>query len=167
MIWCSLSQDTTDTNVLSGTTIDGNTENNSNGWQIFDAGRLSGESQNITWSWQPHSAPTLAQGESISHYTYTVNLHNGLSGTNVNFLLKSYSLALGDPPHNSDNFTTITDYQSFSNTQEAQDHDHTMSIDVNGLITTTKANLYDYSGYTQVFDPLVFQIKYVWCFMTQ
>lgn len=128
-------------NFLTGSTTDGNTEKNSSGWQIYEAQRLSGESQNITWSWLPHSVPTLAQGESISHYTYTVNLHNGLSGTNVNFLLKSYSLALGDPPFTSDNFTTITDYQSFSNTQEAQDHDHTLSVDPNGLITTTKANI--------------------------
>ena len=129
----------TSNNGVSGTTVDGNIASNASGWGLAPEDQLAGsDSQNITWSWQPHSAPTLAQGESINHYTYTINLHNGI-GTNVDFLLKSYSLALGDP--NSDNFTTITDYQSLSNTQEAAANSHTLSADADGLITTTKANV--------------------------
>ena len=124
-----------------GLTIDGKEDSDDNGWGLDTEKLASGEPQHITWTWEAFSAPPLAQGERIGHYTYTINLHNGTDFLNLNWLLKSYSLALGDPPHNSDNFTTITDYQSFSNTQEAQDHDHTMSIDANGLITTTKANI--------------------------
>ena len=126
--------------TITGSTVDGNITSNASGWGLAPEDQLAGsDSQNITWSWQPHSAPTLSQGESINHYTYTINLHNGIRTTNVDFLLKSYSLALGDP--NSDNFTTITDYQSLSNTQEAAANGHTLSADANGLINTTKANV--------------------------
>ena len=113
--------------------------------------------ETIDWTWQANSEPSLLAGESVSHYTYTINLYAGFSDDqsnphrDQNWLIRAISLALGDP--NSDNFTTITDYQSLSNTQVAQDHDHTISVDSNGLITTTEPNAIIFTDtYTVVFN---------------
>ena len=99
-------------------------------------------SRNITWTWQAQSAPSLTQGESVLHYTYKIELHCGYlrwDGTgDVPFLLRSFSLALGDPA-NANTFSAITDYQSVSNTQGAKDH--IISVDANGLVTTTEPNV--------------------------
>ena len=104
--------------------------------------------ETIDWTWQAHSEPSLLAGESFSHYTYTINLYSGFYDNvqnnpypDQNWLMRAISLALGDP--NSDNFTTITDYQSLSNTQEASAAGHTLSVDANGLITTTEANAFN------------------------
>ena len=100
-------------------------------------------SQNITWTWTALSPPTLLPGESVSHYTYNIKLHMGYlrwDGTgNYKDLLRSFSLALGDPA-NANTFSAITDYQSVSNTLGAV-YGHTISVDANGLITTTEPHI--------------------------
>ena len=122
-----------DKNTPASQTIDGiDAEVVVNGWSIGSRT----VSDTITWSWQAQSAPILSQGESVSHYTYTINLSCGLT-LNNNFLLRSFRLALGDPA-NTNTFSTVTDYQSLSNTQGAKGH--TLFVDANGLINTTQPN---------------------------
>ena len=77
--------------------------------------------------------------------------HHSNPHPDQNWLIRAISLALGDP--DSDNFTTITDYQSLSNTQEAQDHDHTTFANSNGIIRTTEPNAIIFTDrYTVVFN---------------
>ena len=81
----------------------------------------------IQWTWQndPIPQPTLAPGQSVDYYTYTINLYMSYDSQHS---LRKYSLSIKDLDTNQ--FSTIQNYESVSNA-----NDNTISVDANGLIT--------------------------------
>lgn len=93
-----------------------------NGWGV---GGSTASENTITWAFS-HTTPTLAQGERVGFYTYTIDLHHAFNNFHT---LKTYRLSIKDA--GADTFSTITDYESVSITGTTS-----ISVDANGLITS-------------------------------
>lgn len=103
-----------------------------NGWGIADETDMS---HMIQWTWQndPIPQPTLAPGQSVAYYTYTLHLNFGYGNQHS---LRTYSLLANDHPDNND-LLVVKDYQSVSNKES-----NTISVDTtHGIITTTRPSV--------------------------
>lgn len=108
-------------------TIDGTigTTGSLNGWAIGGSGGGGAAfNQSITWIWNPHNRPTLAQDEKVNFFTYTIDLYMGYDKDHS---LRQYHVNVRDV--DSTTYSTITNYESVSNTE-----DNTISVDENGVI---------------------------------